>query len=141
VLPAFAFTLALAAVDDRPADALALWRDVNAVRAAAGLAPLALEPQLCDVARAHARDMATRNYFDHESPEGVGPFDRLARAGWHYGYAGENIALDADEGRVESDLYASPGHRANMLGPHYRRVGIAAVRTPAGEIFVEDFSD
>lgn len=141
MLPAFAFGIALYGVGDRPSGALAMWRDLNAVRRVARLPELALEPRLCDIARDHALDMAARNYFSHESPEGKGLVDRLDRADWQYGYAAENIALDIDERSAQRALYASTHHRESMLGRHYQRVGIAAIATPQGEIFVEDFSD
>jgi len=38
-------------------------------------------------------------------------------------------------------LLGSHEHRGNMLEAHYARVGIAAVGSADGEIFVEDFSD
>jgi uncharacterized protein YkwD len=126
---------------ERPDDARALFRDLNAARAAAGLAPLDLPPRLCAIARAHASDMVTRRYFGHDSPDGLSPFARMDRAGWRYGYAGENLALDVDERAASRTLYRSNGHRDNMLEPHYAHVGIAAIETGQGEIFVEDFSD
>jgi uncharacterized protein YkwD len=48
---------------------------------------------LGNAARAHARDMATRNYFAHVTPEGRTPQDRAEQAGytgWHI--LGENTA-------------------------------------------------
>lgn len=114
---------------------------LNSVRVANGLSALVLDPTLCAIARSHGDDMAHRNYFDHTSPEGVSPFDRLARARYRYGYAGENLALDSDPISAERALFASAEHRNNMLEAHYLRVGIAAVPSPSGEIFVEDFSD
>jgi len=35
----------------------------------------------------------------------------------------------------------SAGHRENILEPHYQKVGIGAIASAKGEIFVEDFSD
>ena len=29
----------------------------------------------------------------------------------------------------------SPGHRANILNPGYRRIGVAAYRTPEGTVY------
>jgi uncharacterized protein YkwD len=124
-----------------PDEAYALFRDLNSARVAHGLRPLALEPRLCALARAHAADMVSRRYFGHNTPEGLSPFGRMDRAGWRYGYAGENLALDVDERSANRTLYRSNGHRDNMLESHYSRVGIAAVETVEGEIFVEDFSD
>ena len=125
----------------RPDDARALFDDLNAARRARGLGLLDLAPRLCAIARAHADDMVSRRYFGHDTPEGVTPFARMDRAGWRYGYAGENLALDVDEQAANRTLYRSNGHRDNMLEPHYAHVGIAAVETDGGEIFVEDFSD
>ena len=126
---------------DRPADAQAMLRDLNALRAQNGLARLDFEPRLYAAALAHALDMSNRHYFDHLSPEGTSPIDRMRRAGCTFGYAGENIALDVDEHLANLALYNSPLHRENILEPHYQRIGIAAVQTERGEIFVEDFSD
>lgn len=114
---------------------------LNGVRAAKGLRPLALDPQLSAIANSHGVDMATRDYFDHDSPEGVSPFDRMKRANYRYGYAGENIALDSDPTSAHRAFLGSPEHRENMLESHYARVGIAAVPTDKGEYFVVDFSD
>ncbi|GAC1312588.1 MAG: hypothetical protein NVS2B3_16100 [Vulcanimicrobiaceae bacterium] len=114
---------------------------LNEARAARGLTPLVLDERLCAIARDHGRDMASRAYFDHRSPDGATPFDRLDRARYRYGYAGENLALDRDAAAAHRALFASPAHRANMLESHYARVGIAAVPSRAGELVVEDFSD
>lgn len=128
-------------VHERAADAEAMLRDVNARRKARGLAPLRLDAQLCAIARAHALDMAARAYLGHDTPEGESPFERLDAAHYRYGYAGENLALDRNVDAAARALWYSPEHRENILEPHYVRVGIAAVSSPDGEIFVEDFSD
>jgi uncharacterized protein YkwD len=129
------------AVRDRSSDADAMLQDVNARRAAQGLPPLQFDPALNAIARAHAQDMAQRSYFGHNTPEGVSPFDRMDRAHYQYGYAGENIALDRNVGAAANALWHSPEHRENILETHYSKVGIGAVLSPDGEIFVEDFSD
>jgi uncharacterized protein YkwD len=141
MLPTLAFSIALFSSADRADDARALWADLNATRRSAGLRTLVLEPRLCRIAQAHAADMVARRYFAHVSPDGVGPFERLTRAGWRYGYAGENLALDVSEEQAERHLLASTPHRENMLEPHYLRVGIAVVATDSREVFVEIFSD
>lgn len=43
--------------------------------------PLAFDTGLIEVARAHSQDMATRNYFAHETPEGVTPDQRIRSTG------------------------------------------------------------
>ena len=112
---------------------------INAARARNGVSPqLRWEDQLGAVARAHSEDMTRRGYFDHDSPEGLGPSDRIDRAGYscwkgsHYGVA-ENITIelvssDIDrmaDGAVQSWLN-SRGHRINLLGKQYDRTGIGA---------------
>jgi uncharacterized protein YkwD len=132
---------AVVAYRERRSDAQAMLDDVNARRASRGLPPLRLDPELCAIARAHAVDMAARAYFGHDTPEGESPFDRMDRAHYQYGYAGENLALDRSVDAAANALWHSAEHRENILEPHYQKVGIAAVLAPAGEIFVEDFSD
>ncbi|HET8780973.1 MAG TPA: CvpA family protein, partial [Pyrinomonadaceae bacterium] len=50
---------------------------VNQERVANGLQPLAPDPELTEVARAHSTDMFARGYFAHDTPEGLTPFDRM----------------------------------------------------------------
>lgn len=114
---------------------------LNEARRSRGLATLVLDARLCAVALRHDLDMARRRYFSHVSPEGTSPFQRMARANLRFDYAAENIALDRDADAIHRDFLASTDHRENMLGRHYARVGIAAVRDTDGELVVEDFSD
>ena len=97
---------------------------VNRERAAAGLAPLAPDPELTEVARAHSTDMFARGYFSHITPEGRSPFDRMNAAGVKYQTAGENLALAPTLPIAHNGLMNSPGHRANILRPEFGRVGI-----------------
>jgi len=127
---------------ERATDANRMYARLNEKRAAMGLAPLAFDPQLARVAAGHAHDMVERRYFGHETPDGVSPFDRMRKAGVPFGYAGENIAMNADESSASQAFWLSQEHRANILERHYAKVGIAAVRTEGyGEIFVQEFSD
>jgi uncharacterized protein YkwD len=97
---------------------------VNRERAAAGLKPLAADPELVPVARAHSADMFARGYFSHYTPEGRSPFDRIQEAGVTFRTAGENLALAPTLPIAHSGLMNSPGHRANILRPEFGRVGI-----------------
>ena len=126
---------------ERATEAARLAAGANAERAARGLSPLLVDDRLCAIARAHAFDMATRRYFNHVNPEGESPFDRMARAHYGFGFAGENIALDDDAAKADRELWRSIEHRKNTLETHYVRIGVAAVQTPDGEVFVEEFSD
>ena len=74
----------------------------NAERTEMGIAGLSSVPLISDIAREHSLDMATRDYFEHESPEGNDPADRGIAMGYEcrkdygtyytYGLA-ENIFL------------------------------------------------
>lgn len=100
---------------------------VNQARAEAGLEPVALDPQLTDVARKHSLDMFARGYFAHNTPDGRTPFDRIESAGITYRTAGENLALAPTLTLAHTGLMNSPGHRANILRPEFGRVGIGII--------------
>jgi uncharacterized protein YkwD len=97
---------------------------INTERSAAGLRPLAPDPELTQVAEAHSTDMFARGYFAHVTPEGRDPFERMRQA--HVGFvaAGENLALAPTLQIAHTGLMNSPGHRANILQPEFGRVGI-----------------
>ena len=97
---------------------------VNQERANAGLAALALDPALTEVARRHSADMLARGYFAHTSPDGRDPAGRLAAAGITYRIAGENLALAPTLQLAHTGLMNSPEHRENILRPDFGRVGI-----------------
>lgn len=102
----------------------------NEARAGEGLAPLEADPGLDRVAQARSDDMASRGYFDHVDPDGHDPFWHLDQAGLAYMAAGENIAMGQETPREVVDGWLrSPGHRANILNPQFRRLGVG--RAPA----------
>ena len=100
---------------------------VNQERQAAGLNPLAPDPELTEVARRHSADMFARGYFAHDTPEGLTPFDRIREANVRFITAGENLALAPTITVAHTGLMNSPGHRANILRPQFGRVGIGVM--------------
>lgn len=100
---------------------------VNQERVAAGLNPLAPDPELTEVARRHSADMFARGYFAHDTPEGLTPFDRMRQANVRFLIAGENLALAPTIPVAHTGLMNSPGHRANILRPQFGRVGIGVM--------------
>src|SRR5205814_2193516 len=64
----------------------------NSERARSGLGSLRLDGTLTQIARQRAQDMATRNYFSHNSPTGQSAFTLMASYGYRFDLAGENIA-------------------------------------------------
>jgi uncharacterized protein YkwD len=97
---------------------------VNKERVAAGLKPLAPDPELTEVARRHSADMFARGYFAHDTPEGRDPFERMREANVRFVTAGENLALAPTVQVAHRGLMNSPGHRANILYPQFGRIGI-----------------
>jgi uncharacterized protein YkwD len=91
-------------------------------------APLGMDEKLRCAARSHSLDMATRGYFDHESPDGEDAADRITRAGFEWTAIGENIARgQATPDEVMADWMASVGHCANILEPRFEFLGVGHV--------------
>ncbi|MCC7356672.1 MAG: hypothetical protein IT410_03590 [Candidatus Doudnabacteria bacterium] len=92
-----------------------------------GLQKLKLNPLLNQAAQLKLSDMFKQQYFEHESPSGVGPSDLADEVGYAYVIVGENLALgnfENDQALVEAWMN-SPGHRENILNDRYEEIGIA----------------
>lgn len=109
---------------------------VNRERRARGLAPLRIDPRLARAARGHARDMVHRRYFSHVAPGNVTFVDRIKRqrytAGARRWVVGENLAWGtgklATPAQIVRGWMRSAGHRANILSPSFREIGIGIAR-------------
>ena len=103
---------------------------LNAERAARKLAALAPDARLRAAAERHSRDMAKNDFFDHVTPGGIGFVERVSAAGFASSGASlaENIAWGTGSlGRpamVVKGWMRSAPHRATILNPALRRVGI-----------------
>lgn len=120
-----------------------MLQKVNQARAQVGLSALRSDTLLQQAARAHSADMYQRRYFSHKTPDGKTPYDRLHDLRFHYVTAGENIAFAPDVDQAWDSLMKSPDHRANILNPDFRCVGIGAYKGLNGyeEMFTQDFAD
>jgi uncharacterized YkwD family protein len=100
---------------------------VNQERAKAGLSPLnTSNSKLTLVAQDKAKDMYNNNYFDHNSPTFGSPFDMMKQYGVTYSSAGENIAKgQRTPQEVMTAWMNSSGHRANILNPSFKTIGVA----------------
>lgn len=91
----------------------AMFRAVNAARAARGQRPLAHDRTLNAIAQARAKAMVDHDYFDHRGLNNVIP-QRFQRWGeniaWRYTRKGHDIA-----GIVQAWIN-SPGHLRNIVG-------------------------
>ncbi len=112
----------------------------NGYRASAGLSALVLDKELCAVAAAKAQDMAAKGYFSHTSPTYGTPSQMLNAFGVSYGYMGENIAKGySSAAAVVSGWMSSTGHRANILGASFKKLGVGY--SAKGNIWVQIFTD
>lgn len=105
-------------------DELAIFEEANAARAARGLPPLAWDPTLAAVARAHSEDMAARRRMSHADGDGAEPIERLRRSGRFPALLLENIGVAYSARQAHWALMRSPGHRANILSPEAERLGV-----------------
>lgn len=99
-------------------------RLTNVERAKAGCGALRVDAKLTAAAEAHSKDMVDRDYFSHTSPDGKGPGDRAAAAGYRR-WSGENIAAGypTPEAVVQGWMN-SPGHKANILNCQSKATGV-----------------
>jgi len=109
---------------------------INRERARNGETPLALSGQLEGAAEVHGREMVSEDYFEHISPSGRTPVDRIRSAGYlpspADGYViGENLAWGtlnlATPQAIAEAWIASPKHLENILEARYRETGIGVV--------------
>lgn len=133
---------------------------INRERKKHRLGALTWSDALARIAERHSHDMQARNYLSHSSPEGKGFSDRYRQAGHDCAievgsiiyYGAENIALShlynssiIEDGvayrnwnslqeiaqRTVSGWMKSPGHRKNILTPHWRQEGIGVRLEPS----------
>jgi uncharacterized protein YkwD len=99
-----------------------LLNTMNAARTSRGLAPLRVDFRLVRAARGHSADMMRRQYFAHGSVAA-----RVRAAGARGPLYGEDLAwgVGVSVQWVVGKWLASPSHRAVLLRPGFRRVGIA----------------
>ena len=108
-------------------------RLVNVQRANAGLHTLKLNWQLSRCARYKSADMASKGYFDHNSPTYGSPFTMMQNFGLRFSAAGENIAYgQRTPAAVMNDWMNSPGHRSNIMNPTYTEIGVGLAKNSSG---------
>lgn len=110
--------------------------DINATRAANGLAPLEVNAELTAKARAWAQVMADNGHIFHSNlSDGVsGAWSRL----------GENVGVGPTVQMIHDAFVASPAHYENLVDPGFRYVGVGVVSINGtlwvSEVFMEPAS-
>ncbi|MBP1925121.1 putative YkwD family protein [Sedimentibacter acidaminivorans] len=98
---------------------------VNVERQKAGLSSLSLDTAISNVARMKSKDMATNNYFAHQSPTYGSAGDMLTKYGIKWSAWGENIASgQRTPQEVVTAWMNSPGHKANIMSTNFSKLGV-----------------
>jgi uncharacterized protein YkwD len=120
-------------------------RNINAIRSANGLHGLRRNRPLARSADFHCRDMLRANFFAHASSNGqsfqqrVEQFRPSNRIGETLAYLpkGQRGSMAR---RIVDMWMNSPPHRASLLSPSFRRVGIARRNGAFGRLRVTVFT-
>lgn len=111
----------------------------NEIRDDHGLKKVGKDEGLRNISRMHSADMTRRDFFAHNNPDGLSPFDRIAIEHRTFiGTVAENIYYvegydlnnpEAIVSMLMTGWMNSPPHRANILGKDYNYLGVGvAVR-------------
>ena len=107
---------------------------INRQRRRHGLAPLSAQRQLRKAGGRYARDMVARHFFSHVSPGGPHDGRPAAEGGYISGGTfsigealGTGSGADATPARTVRAWMNSPPHRALLLSPAFREVGIGVM--------------
>lgn len=101
-------------------------RLVNEIRTREGLASLTTTSALSAAAGRRAEELVS--CYAHERPDGTECFTALDEFGVSYRTAGENIAAGYPTPEaVVTGWMNSPGHRANILNPDFKAIGVGHV--------------
>ncbi|MBI4780703.1 MAG: CAP domain-containing protein [Oscillatoriophycideae cyanobacterium NC_groundwater_1537_Pr4_S-0.65um_50_18] len=97
----------------------------NAFRKQNNLAPLTLNSKLTTVAQTYSKTMATQDFLAHEGLDGSQPWDRMTAGGYNWSRAAENVAAgQTTPEEVMQSWISSAGHRANLLDPQLKEIGV-----------------
>nr|WP_321506674.1 CAP domain-containing protein [uncultured Celeribacter sp.] len=109
---------------------------INALRQAAGAAPVELNSNLTAAAATHARDMHVQNRPWHFGSDGSSPLDRVARSGYRGIMLGENIS-ETYETELEtlSAWMEQPDTRDIILDKRAADIGFAWYQEDSGKLW------
>ena len=123
--------------------AASIRTEINRVRTERRLIPLRAARPLRQAAAQHVYELAVLGYFSHASPNRRSFASRIALyyppSGSRRWRVGENLlwwAVPISARTVVQLWLASPSHRAELLGPSFREVGVSAAHVAgAGGVF------
>lgn len=113
-----------------------IFERVNDERRERGLAPVAWDDRLAELARDWSREMADTGQLRHQDLQGA------LQGGEVEGYAslGENVFSgtgtgSVTAGRIHAGWMRSEGHRGNVLEPGWDRLGVGVVCAEDGSVW------
>lgn len=117
----------------------AVLEQLNDVRRSHGLVALTVSGDLDASAAEHSREMGLVGYFHHASADGTSFWRRIAfwypATGFSEWEVGENLLWHSPAvgpAQAMRMWMASPPHRANVLRPQWRQIGIGAAHFASG---------
>ncbi|MEN0130250.1 MAG: CAP domain-containing protein, partial [Brevundimonas sp.] len=105
----------------------------NAERTKAGLPALKVSSCATKQAAARTKVLVEEDRFEHDP---LGPIVEACGSGT----VGENLALGYPSAKaVVAGWMASEGHRANILGKQYKKIGVGCTKGPHGQLCAQVF--
>lgn len=104
---------------------------VNEERAKAGLSALTMDADITAAANVRAKEI--KQSFSHTRPDGTSFSTALKEQGVSYRGSGENIAWgQKSPEQVMNGWMNSDGHRANILNPNFKNIGVGYYQDASG---------
>ena len=101
-----------------------LLSSTNSARSQNSVKSLKINSKLAAAAQAKANDMANRNYWSHNTPEGKSPWTFVVAKGYSYQKLGENLAAGfSNEQATVNGWMGSAPHKENLLDSAFSEVG------------------
>jgi uncharacterized protein YkwD len=135
--------------------AQALLTQINAWRSADGKAPLAMAAGLVASAHKHNLRMSAGCGMQHQCPDEASLGSRISaegiswqaiaeNIGWHSSVSSNGVmaaAMGLNQA-MHDETPPDDGHRRNILGEAYHRIGIDVIRDASGKVWLtEDFAN
>jgi uncharacterized protein YkwD len=134
--------LALASVACTPQQVMEVQLGIglNQLRADRGLSQILVDPALSKIARIRAEDMALKDYFSHQAPDGCDFRCLMSKNGVAVAWAGEVIAWNnahlKDAAAMTVNMWRnSPTHYGIITGCQFTRMGTGAAIAQDGRIY------
>jgi len=127
---AFSLTQAAFSKQEQATDAEELLALTNQARLENNLPPLFLNATLNQAAFNKAENLLAKQYFSHNSPDGLKFSQWITAAGYtDYSIIGENLAMGFNGNQAVLQAWLnSPKHRQNILDPRFKEIGLVVLK-------------